>query len=61
MLKSHTSIDEVGIVAEECNAKNLVLNHIIPGDAPLERLYRVRDNFSGRLILGEDLMEIGVG
>lgn len=61
MLKSHTSIEEVGLVAEECNVKNLVLNHIIPGDAPLESLYRAGDNFSGRLIIGEDLMEIGVG
>ncbi len=61
MLQSHTSIEEVGIVAEECRAKNLVLNHIVPGDAPLEHLQKAGDNFSGRLIIGEDLMEIGVG
>ena len=61
MLESHTSIEDVGLVAEECNAKNLVLNHIVPGDTPFESLYRSGDNFSGRLIIGEDLMEIGVG
>jgi ribonuclease BN (tRNA processing enzyme) len=61
MLESHTSIEDVGIVAEECRAKNLVLNHIVPGDAPLEHLLRAGDNFSGRLIIGEDLMGIGVG
>ncbi|MFO7726860.1 MAG: MBL fold metallo-hydrolase [Desulfonatronovibrio sp.] len=61
MLEAHTSIEDVGVVAEECRAKNLVLNHIVPGDAPLENLQRAGDNFSGRLIIGEDLMEIGVG
>ncbi len=57
MLQSHTSIEDVGIVAEECRAKNLVLNHIVPGDAPLVHLQKAGDNFSGRLIIGEDLME----
>ncbi|MFN2343327.1 MAG: MBL fold metallo-hydrolase [Desulfonatronovibrio sp.] len=61
MLEAHTPIENAGIIAEQCRAKNLVLNHIIPGDAPLEHLQRAGEHFSGRLIISEDLMEIGIG
>lgn len=61
MLEAHTAIDDVGAVAESCWAKNLVLNHIVPGDAPLDHLQKAANNFSGELIISEDLMEIGIG
>ena len=61
MLGSHTTIDEVGTVAANCNVKTLVLNHIVPGNTPISHLLQAKQNFSGKLIIGEDLMQIGVG
>ncbi|NCC25136.1 MAG: MBL fold metallo-hydrolase [Deltaproteobacteria bacterium] len=60
MLEAHTAIDAVGAVAESCRVKTLVLNHIVPGDTPMPRLLEAGKNFSGRLIVGEDLMQIGI-
>lgn len=61
MLEAHTPIEDAGIIAEQCRVGNLVLNHIVPGDTPLEHLQKAGDYFSGRLIISEDLMEIGIG
>ncbi|WP_236077975.1 MBL fold metallo-hydrolase [Paraburkholderia nemoris] len=61
LLSSHTSIDDVGKVAEAAGAKTLVLSHIAPGHAPRANLMRAQRNFSGQLIIGEDLMQIGLG
>lgn len=57
----HTKIGEVGGVAEDCGVKTLVLNHIVPGNAPVGHLVRAKRDFTGELIIGEDLMEVGVG
>jgi ribonuclease BN (tRNA processing enzyme) len=57
----HTKIAEVGGVAEDCGVKTLVLNHIVPGNAPVGHLVKAKQNFSGRLIIGNDLMQIGLG
>lgn len=61
MLTSHTAIDRVGAVAESCQVKTLVLNHIVPGNTPDSHLRESGGGFSGNLIVGEDLMEIGIG
>jgi len=61
MLEAHTSADVVGMIAEECMAKTLVLNHIVPGDAPVSHLRAAEQGFSGRLIISEDLMSIPLG
>ena len=61
MLSSHTSIDKVGSVADSCRVKTLVLNHIVPGNTPVTHLERVAENTSAHLIIGEDLMQIGIG
>ena len=61
LLKSHTTIDEVGSVATNCSVGTLVLNHFVPGNIDPVKLMRVKQDFSGRLIIGEDLMEIGIG
>jgi len=61
LISSHTSVDDVGKVAEQAGAKTLVLTHIAPGHAPVANLMRAQRNFSGQLIVGEDLMQIGVG
>lgn len=62
LLSSHTSINEVGRdVAEPAGVKNLVLNHLIPADSPERRWRQAQRGFSGRLIVGSDLMELGLG
>jgi ribonuclease BN (tRNA processing enzyme) len=61
VLTAHTSSLDVGRVAEECGAKTLVLSHIAPANVPAARLKRAVRDFSGRCIVGEDLMEIGLG
>jgi ribonuclease BN (tRNA processing enzyme) len=61
MLNSHTPIDQVGAVAESCHVKTLLLNHIVPGVTPLSHLMRAQNGFSGKLIISEDLMQIGLG
>ncbi|HOP40111.1 MAG TPA: hypothetical protein PLI53_03635, partial [Geobacteraceae bacterium] len=60
MLNAHTQVERVGQVAAWCNAKTLVLNHIVPGMAPIANLEKAQQNFPGRLIISEDLMQIGV-
>ncbi len=61
LLTSHTTIDAVGSVATNCSVDTLVLNHFVPANIDPVKLMRVKQNFTGRLILGEDLMEIGIG
>jgi ribonuclease BN (tRNA processing enzyme) len=60
MFKSHTLITEVGRVAESCQARNLVINHIVPGNIRKSKLYAAQQGFSGNLIIGEDLMRIEI-
>jgi ribonuclease BN (tRNA processing enzyme) len=60
MLNAHTQIERVGQVAAYCNVKTLVINHIIPGMAPISHLRQAQQNFPGNLIISEDLMQIGV-
>ncbi len=62
LIASHTTIEQVGRdVAEPCGAKNLVLHHLLPANAPRERWQEAQHGYSGNLILGEDLMALGVG
>lgn len=60
MLSAHTQIERVGQVATYCNVKTLIINHIVPGMAPISHLEQAQQNFSGNLIISEDLMRIGV-
>jgi len=60
MLGAHTQIERVGQVATYCNVKTLIINHIVPGMAPISHLEQAQQNFSGNLIVSEDLMRIGV-
>lgn len=60
METAHTQVEYVGQVAAWCNVKTLVLNHIVPGMAPIPHLQQAKMNFPGNLIISEDLMEIGV-
>jgi len=61
LLTSHTSIADVGRVATNCTVNTLVLNHIVPGNTPVAHLQMAKGNFTGKLIIGEDLMQIGIG
>lgn len=61
IITSHTLTRDVGRVAEQCQAKTLVLSHIAPGNTPVSRLKKAQKNFSGKLVIGEDLLRVGVG
>ncbi|NLX48891.1 MAG: MBL fold metallo-hydrolase [Methanospirillum sp.] len=61
MLESHTANDVVGSVAESCGVGTLVLNHIVPGNTPPIHLLEAARTFTGQVIVGEDLMQIGIG
>jgi len=62
LLEAHTTIEQVGRdVAERAGAKNLVLSHLVPGNNPTSVWEQARRGYSGRLIVGEDLMELRVG
>ena len=62
LLASHSSAEQVGRLATEAGVKTLVLSHFVPGGYPFlsDEVWRdaVRPYFSGRLIVGRDLMEV---
>jgi len=61
MLAAHTSIEQVGPQAQAANVKTLVLTHLAPADTPVNVWQRAERGFSGRLVVGEDLMQFGLG
>ncbi|MBN2242591.1 MAG: MBL fold metallo-hydrolase [Acidobacteria bacterium] len=57
----HSSAAEAGAAARKANVKILVLTHLIPGNAPEKYfLDEAKRNFSGRVIVGRDLLRIPV-
>lgn len=62
LLKSHTTTEQVGKVAAAAGVKTLVLSHFVPGGDPsiTDETWAadVRKNFSGRIVVGKDLMAI---
>lgn len=62
LLASHTTIEQVGRdVAERARARNLVLTHLVPMNNPTSRWRAAQRGYSGKLIVGQDLMQLGVG
>jgi ribonuclease BN (tRNA processing enzyme) len=61
LLESHTTIEQLGPVAERARAKKTVLSHIVPVTNPESRWLEAQRGYSGKLLVGRDLMEIGVG
>jgi len=61
LLEAHTTIDQVGRVAEKARVKNLVLTHLVPATNTVRRWKEAGRNFSGTTIVGDDLMQFGVG
>jgi ribonuclease BN (tRNA processing enzyme) len=61
LLEAHTTIEQVGRdVVEPAHAKNLVLTHLAPATNPESRWQEAQRGYSGRLIVGNDLMRLGV-
>jgi ribonuclease BN (tRNA processing enzyme) len=62
LVASHTTTEEVGRVAAEAGVGTLVLNHFVPGDDPLltedDWLAAPRRDFSGRVVMGRDLLVV---
>jgi ribonuclease BN (tRNA processing enzyme) len=62
LLESHTTTEDVGRVAAAAGVKVLVMSHFVPGDDPLVTddnwTEGVKKNFSGKVIVAKDLMEL---
>ncbi len=60
LLDSHTTLDQVGVVAREAGVKCLVLSHFVPAEGIADEIWRAgaARNFAGRIVLGHDLMEL---
>ena len=62
LLASHTQPEDVGKLAARAGVKTLVLSHFVPGDDPSitddQWAEGVRKHFSGRIVVGKDLMEV---
>ena len=55
----HTSAREAGEIAEKAKVKMLVMTHLIPADATEQDfLKEARKGFSGKIMVGRDLMHI---
>lgn len=64
LLESHTDVDRVGAVAEAAGVSTLALNHLVPGDPAEvtdgEWRRRAQRGFSGKVVVGRDLMVLPV-
>jgi ribonuclease BN (tRNA processing enzyme) len=62
LLASHTSTEDVGRIAAQAAVKTVVLTHFVPGDDPsiTEEQWTegVRKHFTGKIVVGKDLLEI---
>jgi ribonuclease BN (tRNA processing enzyme) len=62
LLASHTTTEEVGRVAAEAKVETVVLSHLVPGDdasiTDAQWAEGVRKHFKGRVVVGQDLMEV---
>lgn len=64
LLESHTTTEDVGRIAGAAGVKVLVLSHFVPGDDPEvtddDWTRDVKKNFSGRIIVAKDLMQLAL-
>lgn len=61
LLRSHSTTEQVGMVAARAGVKKLVLSHLVPAFPTITDemwLAGVRKHFSGEAIVGRDLMEV---
>lgn len=63
LVRSHTPIEDVGVIAAKADVGTLVLSHLVPSSASLSDAAwtdPIRDTFQGPVIVGKDLMTITV-
>jgi ribonuclease Z len=53
----HTQPDQLGAVAKEAKARQLVVNHLMPESVPDELRDQIARDYAGPIIIGEDLLE----
>lgn len=58
VMDKHTSTDQVGAVAQAAGVATLVLTHLVPASVPSERWEQSVSGFDGRIVVGEDLLEL---
>lgn len=62
LMAAHTTTEDAGRIAAAAGVKTLVLSHLVPGDDPdiTDAMWAdgVTKHFSGRVIVGADLMSI---
>ena len=61
LVNAHTTIEDVGPIADRAGVPTLVLHHYVPGNGTRETWMQAQASYSGQLVVGEDLMQIGVG
>lgn len=59
-LSAHTTVPQVGEIAERAGVGRLVLSHFVPGDIDIPRWHEAGRHFSGDLVIGEDLLRIPI-
>ena len=61
LLRSHSTTEQVGLVAARAEVRKLVLSHLVPAFPSITDdmwLAGVRKNFKGEAIVGRDLLEV---
>ena len=62
VVDSHTTAEDAGRVATEAGVRMLVLSHFVPAESPPisddQWLAAARSTFSGKIVVGRDLMEL---
>ena len=62
ILSHHTSAEDAGRIAQAARVKVLVLSHLVPPDDPgvTEQMWldAAGKHFSGRIVVGKDLLEV---
>lgn len=61
LLRSHSTTEQVGLVAARAGVKKLVLSHLVPAFPSITDdmfLAGVRKNFTGEALVGRDLQEV---
>ena len=61
-MDSHTAVEDAGRIAARAGVKTLVLSHFVPAENPPvtdeQWLAAARTTFSGRIVVGRDLLEL---
>ena len=62
VMDSHTTAEDAGRIATKAGVKTLVLSHFVPAEEPPitddQWLAAARQTFTGRIVVGRDLLEI---